>query len=216
MGRKNGSFLLDEADQLRISDSVTLVYRSLTKIQEERLPITQQQEKQSFASRYVITGRVLGIGGYGRVLIAVHQKTQRQLACKVIDIRNFYEGGDAADDRYMADEQGVSNSAKRWPSRVGKCFREFDILKDLSHVRPPSCRQDSNITIFSRTSSPSRKSFGAPIACKQAIQSAAEHNSQAIATSSKNLSQVVISSRTLSTRAAAYARSKPLSSSGRS
>ncbi|KAF2659058.1 Pkinase-domain-containing protein, partial [Lophiostoma macrostomum CBS 122681] len=133
MGRKNGSFLLDEADELRISDSVTLVYRSLTKILEEPLPAFQLEEKHAFMSRYVITGRVLGIGGYGKVLIAVHQKTQRQLACKVMDIRNFYANEEASKYNLTAEKQDEPGSAKRWPSRVGKCFREFDILKDLSH-----------------------------------------------------------------------------------
>ncbi|ORY09890.1 kinase-like domain-containing protein [Clohesyomyces aquaticus] len=130
MGRKSGSFLLDEGDELRISDSVTLIYHSLVPVQDTILNPVQQREQKLFASRYLITGRILGEGGYGKVMVAIHQKTQRQLACKVIDLRHLYTR--LPPHNLNLSVEGSQN-AKRWPSRVSKCFREFNILKHLNH-----------------------------------------------------------------------------------
>jgi pheromone a factor receptor len=46
MGQKNGSFLLDDGDELHISDSVTLVYRSLVPVQEKELNPVQKREQK--------------------------------------------------------------------------------------------------------------------------------------------------------------------------
>ncbi|KAF2181806.1 Pkinase-domain-containing protein [Zopfia rhizophila CBS 207.26] len=139
MCRKNGSYLLDDGDELRISDSVTLIYRSLIPAREDELNATQQREKKLFSSRYLITNRILGIGGYGKVMVGIHQRTQQQLACKVIDLRHLYWSLPKQNlrlpsgDREPARESRTAKVRKRWPTRVGKCFREFDILKDLHH-----------------------------------------------------------------------------------
>ncbi|KAF2474197.1 kinase-like protein, partial [Lindgomyces ingoldianus] len=131
MGRKNGSFLLDDGDELQISDFVTLIYCSLVPVKETELSPVQQREKKLFAPRYLITGRVLGIGGYGKVMVAIKQKTQRQLACKVIDLRHLYSRLPLSSSKLPTSN---SERRKRWPTRVNKCFREFDILKDLNHA----------------------------------------------------------------------------------
>jgi pheromone a factor receptor len=86
-----------------------------------------------------LTGRVLGSGGYGKVLVAVHQETQRQLACKIVDLRKFYKVTPAhlrmqTIDYEQSREGNTDQTKKRWPTRVRKSFQEFEILKDLSHV----------------------------------------------------------------------------------
>ncbi|KAF2263899.1 kinase-like protein [Lojkania enalia] len=139
MGRNKGAFLLDNGDELQISDSVTLIYRSLIQVDPVELTPTQVQEKRLFSSRYLITRRVLGIGGYGRVMVGINQKTQRQLACKVIDLRHLYHGlSPPITQQFISNHEqsqtdGTYVTKKIWPTRVAKCFREFDILKDLTH-----------------------------------------------------------------------------------
>jgi len=137
MGRDNGSFLLDEQDELKIAESVTLIYHEMETATDHQLTITQKREKQIFASRYLVTGRLLGKGGYGKVLVGIHQKTQRQLACKVVNLRGLYNGSTPPNlllhDADYTQESLTTGTRKRWPSKVARCFREFEVLKDISH-----------------------------------------------------------------------------------
>lgn len=147
--QKNGAYLLNDGDQLRISNRVTLIYHSITQPQQEELSNTQEQEAQHFSSRYEIRNRVLGSGGFGKVLVAIHRKTQRQLACKIVDLTHIYANPEAQglrplnaqkhSDFYSKPEKGSRihgyplGCPDRWPKKVKKCFREFEIAKNLSH-----------------------------------------------------------------------------------
>lgn len=137
MTRKHGAFLLDDGDELCISSSITITYHDVEPITELEMTSTQENEKQQFASRYLVTGRQLGKGGFGRVVVGIHQRSQRQLACKIINLQDFYNGDVIPNLRLPMDEQSqssiVNGSFKRWPSKVTRCSREFRILKDLSH-----------------------------------------------------------------------------------
>lgn len=147
--QKNGAYLLNDGDQLRISNRITLTYHSIIQPQQEELSDTQEQEAQYFSSRYEIGNRVLGSGGYGKVLVAIHRKTQRQLACKIVDLAHIYANLEAQGlrsptaqkhyDFYSKPENGSRiqdyplRYPNRWPKKVKKCFREFEIAKNLSH-----------------------------------------------------------------------------------
>ncbi|CAO2649610.1 Nn.00g069950.m01.CDS01 [Neocucurbitaria sp. VM-36] len=132
---QNCTFLLDNDDELRLSDTVTLMYRSTKLVEDTELTPVQERETNVFASRYLVTGRLLGEGGYGKVLVGVHQETQRQLACKVIKLNHLYEKLPVHNLRLPNDQRDLSaiSAKKRWPTKIANCFREFDILKDLSH-----------------------------------------------------------------------------------
>lgn len=126
MRQNSGSFLLDDGDELRISISVTLIYHPRHAVKEFKLPLIQQLEMKTFSSRYIVTGRLLGSGNFGKVFIAINQKTQRQLACKIIDVMRL--------PAHLRIPVGGSNqNMKRRPTAAGKCFREFTILRDLNH-----------------------------------------------------------------------------------
>lgn len=134
MGPDN-AFLLDDGDELRISDTVTLIYHSKHAVEIVRLTPTQEQERGAFAARYLITGRLLGEGGYGKVLVAIQQDSQQQLACKVVRIDHLYNklALPVLRKPTTGHEKHTRGTCQRWPTRVANCFREFDILKDLSH-----------------------------------------------------------------------------------
>ncbi|KAF1947125.1 Pkinase-domain-containing protein [Clathrospora elynae] len=131
----NNTFLLDNGDELRISDTVSLIYWSIRPVELVELTPVQEREKSTFASRYLVTGRLLGEGGYGKVLVGVHQDTQRQLACKIIRLDKMYTKLAVPNLRLPTDGrvERVPKTRKRWPTKVANCFREFEILKDLSH-----------------------------------------------------------------------------------
>lgn len=135
--RKHGAFLLNEKDELQISESITLIYYELEPQKDLQLTLTQEHEKQHFASRYLITGRQLGKGGFGKVVVAIHQKTQRQLACKIINLKALSPSNGRANDRLATDQETQSispiRSTEQWPSKLIRYSREFRILKDLSH-----------------------------------------------------------------------------------
>ncbi|KAH7386772.1 pheromone A receptor-domain-containing protein [Phaeosphaeria sp. MPI-PUGE-AT-0046c] len=134
MGRRN-TFLLDPGDELHISNTIHLVFDSFMPIKETDFTIIQAREKAMFADNFLITGRLLGQGGYGKVLIGVDQATQRQLACKMVALDHLYTQSHIPNLRLPTDphEHKATARRKRWPTRVAACFREFDILKDLSH-----------------------------------------------------------------------------------
>jgi serine/threonine protein kinase len=130
---KNGTFLLDHGDQLQLSETVTLVYRSFSAVKQCALTATQEREKASLASRYLVTGRLLGEGGYGKVLIGIDQSTQRQLACKIVNLEKLYDRCVDLRVPTINGQRTSSQAINQLPNKVQSCFREFDILKELSH-----------------------------------------------------------------------------------
>ncbi|KAF2823889.1 kinase-like protein [Ophiobolus disseminans] len=151
MGRGN-TFLLSEGDELQISETVTLIFSSAKSIQQVEFTPIQEREKAIFSRDYLITGRLLGEGGYGKVLIGIDQATQRQLACKMIRLDHLYDKVAVPNLRLPTGphEKQTKGGGKRWPTRVAACFREFDILKDLSHPNIVSIEKVfwSNNTIY--------------------------------------------------------------------
>lgn len=138
MTRKQGAFLLDDQDELRISDTVTLIYHTLEPTSESSLTETQKSEVQQFASEYLLTGRLLGKGGFGKVVVGIHQNSIRQVACKIVNLKTL-SPRDPMPTLLLSDrgqDSGLSNTpglGKRWSSKVTRCSREFMILKELSH-----------------------------------------------------------------------------------
>jgi serine/threonine protein kinase len=153
MGRNN-TFLLNNGDELQLSDTVRLIFYSIRPIQEVQFTPTQERERAIFAQDYLITGRLLGEGGYGKVLIGIDQATQHQLACKIVKLDHLYDKPQAPNLRLPTDprEHKVGVNKKRWPARVAACFREFDILKDIIHPNIVSIEKvfwsNNNIYIF--------------------------------------------------------------------
>ncbi|KAJ5020996.1 pheromone A receptor-domain-containing protein [Bipolaris maydis] len=113
MGRNN-TFLLGHGDELNISDNITLIYLSKSPVQAVDMTTTQKMEIQTFSSRYLVTARMLGEGGYGKVFVGIVRETQKQFACKVVRL----------------DKISVNTHALQPRDR---CHREFNILKDLNH-----------------------------------------------------------------------------------
>lgn len=134
MGRGN-TFLLDPGDELHMTEKIQLVFRPFKPAKEAVFTSIQQRERDIFADDFLITGRLLGQGAYGKVLIGIDQTTQRQLACKVVRLDHLYTKTHLPNLRLPTGprEQKVTACRKRWPTLVAACFREFDILKDISH-----------------------------------------------------------------------------------
>lgn len=153
MGR-GSTFLLNDGDELQLSNTVKLTFYSMQPIPEYLFTPTQERERTIFAQEYLITGRLLGEGGYGKVLIGIDQATQHQLACKIVKLDHLYNKPQAPNLRLPTGqrEQKATVGKKRWPTRVAACFREFDILKDLSHPNIVSIEKvfwsNNNIYIF--------------------------------------------------------------------
>ncbi|CAI6333392.1 unnamed protein product [Periconia digitata] len=136
--RKNDSFLLQNGDTLYLSDTLTLNYYEYTPATEYQLTWTQECERRAFDAHYHITGRLLGSGAFGNVLVAVHQATQRQLACKIVNLKSLYRESQPPDTKLLLPfsehhQHSHAREAGRLPSQVIRCCREVTILKDLSH-----------------------------------------------------------------------------------
>ncbi|KAF1983482.1 kinase-like protein [Aulographum hederae CBS 113979] len=146
--QKRGALLLDDGDEIALSSTVVV---RLESYQPHEDTSYGRKESQRFHDRYVITHRQLGVGGNGRVFAAIHVKSQRQLACKVVDIRR-YNVDSAQSEELSSDsspehhdhEQSIIPARTDWLKRnIGqqkirnkrliKELREFEILKDMDH-----------------------------------------------------------------------------------
>lgn len=149
---RGDTFLLDPGDELHLSESIHLIFRSRKPIKEAELTTIQEREMAMFAEDFLITGRLLGEGGYGKVLIGINQATQRQLACKIVRLDHLYTEPHIPNLRLPTGPRASKTKShkKRWPTRVAACFREFDILKYLSHPNIVSIEKVfwSNNTIY--------------------------------------------------------------------
>ncbi|KAJ5061440.1 pheromone A receptor-domain-containing protein [Bipolaris maydis] len=123
MGRNN-TFLLGHGDELNISDNITLIYLSKSPVQAVDMTTTQKMEIQTFSSRYLVTARMLGEGGYGKVFVGIVRETQKQFACKVVRLDKISVNtvSSPTTDR---DQHALQPR--------DRCHREFNILKDLNH-----------------------------------------------------------------------------------
>ena len=133
--RTKGAFLLDNGDELQLPNHTNLLYLSRDPKLEllRQLTEVQEEEKRMFASQYGITDRLLGFGGFGKVLVGIDQGTQRQVACKVIDLLRFRRKPGANQTASFDSENYPHKTSTHVPSKVAKCFREFEVLKDLDH-----------------------------------------------------------------------------------
>jgi serine/threonine protein kinase len=174
-----------------------------------------------FSSQYVITGRLLGAGGYGKVMVAIHQDTQRQVACKVIDLQRLRstmpapttEARRGSLARTSLDRKSASK--RQWNKHIARYFREFDVLKDLSHVSPLS--KDNGFCTLTTSAEYHRHPKGVlelqHHVCTSLIALIWSPNCF-LATFSKNSSPAVIYSRMSRTRVAASTTWRVQSSSG--
>lgn len=91
---------------------------------------------KSFDHVFTITDRQLGSGVSGHVLMAVDHHKRRQVACKIVYLKDIL--------RKQVSHQVEPNSPNFQPGRtrfkslgketVSKLWREVELLKELSHV----------------------------------------------------------------------------------
>lgn len=88
-----------------------------------------------------MTSRLIGVGGHGKVYIAIHRSSQQQLACKIIDLRRATGASnqDYSDSSTFLLNRGTSpqtnnNTAlDHAKGKLTRYFREFDVLRDIRH-----------------------------------------------------------------------------------
>ena len=97
--------------------------------------------QQLFADRYTITNQIIGSGGNGSVYVAVHKKTHRQLACKVVAVLSAepqHRNKTPLDDITNVHNGSPIDRKRRFQQRRDSIldsqeFREFNILQHLDH-----------------------------------------------------------------------------------
>ncbi|TKA82438.1 hypothetical protein B0A49_00037 [Cryomyces minteri] len=131
MGRAMGGILLSDGDELYLTPTLLLTYFSNAQFETspQELDTAVKSEKMLFEPSYLLTNRKLGGGAYGSVYDAIHQKTQRQLACKIVSLSMEPET-DKSGRTLATTQQARTLEFARY---VQKQSREFDVLKDLSH-----------------------------------------------------------------------------------
>ena len=76
--------------------------------------------RHDFTQHYLISQRVLGVGGYAKVYVANNEKTGKQVACKIVK-----------QARPGHDEDNELRPRKKHNKEI--VAREFSLLKKLSH-----------------------------------------------------------------------------------
>ncbi|SMY27211.1 unnamed protein product [Zymoseptoria tritici ST99CH_1A5] len=103
--------LLNSEDRIQLTQSISITLRSFLE-QTEAAPLgrTREAEAALFANHFKLTRRILGIGAYASVRVAIKPDTGRQYACKIV----------------RAPENNINGIPD-------KTSREYNVLKDLSH-----------------------------------------------------------------------------------
>jgi hypothetical protein len=119
--------LLSDGDRMQLTRRISVTFRCSehylsTHQQHDKL---RQAEMQTFSSRFAITNRMLGVGGFAGIYLARDAKSQRQLTCKIL--RNATERATASNA-----SKEITNMTDLRAKRE-KLAREYKVLKDLCH-----------------------------------------------------------------------------------
>ncbi|RMZ83567.1 hypothetical protein DV738_g890, partial [Chaetothyriales sp. CBS 135597] len=126
IGKGNGGFLLSQDDTLKLAKNVFLVFETHRSPDTSNcFDLVQEKEMRTFSESYIVTDRLLGSGAFGRVFMAVEQKTRSQLACKVVDLRKFKQ------QRPSRRSEKQDNTKLEEKLRI--YYREVEILSSISH-----------------------------------------------------------------------------------
>ncbi|KAF2841411.1 kinase-like protein [Patellaria atrata CBS 101060] len=155
--RKSGGILLNDGDTLKLGASVLLTYRSSVRLGRTgaQIDLVQQEERKWLNDHYKISMRKLGVGGFGCVFAAREVTSNRQVACKFIDLRGLKDELKKTFEmtmigsKYFTDSMRESHRGTETPKKedarrqklldeeyfllLQKKFREFQTLKDLDH-----------------------------------------------------------------------------------
>lgn len=114
------SVLLNHGDRVEICPGFGFTFRQVpTEGAEGVDDLGVEGEEALFEGSYKLSKRILGEGGYGRVYMAWDVKTHRQVACKIMVLR---------------DDGGHGGGKKNWKRMKEMYMREVEILKTLNHV----------------------------------------------------------------------------------
>ncbi|KAK5052160.1 hypothetical protein LTR84_002964 [Exophiala bonariae] len=105
IGRGSGGFLLSDGNVLTLTSNTQFTFTALPspqkntrfdQIQENEMAVwslaplrDDADPSQQFRQEYMITERLLGAGAFGKVFMAVEQKSRLQVACKLVDLRKL-------------------------------------------------------------------------------------------------------------------------------
>jgi protein-serine/threonine kinase len=163
IGKEHKPILLTDGDTIGISPTDNFIFRSKA---VKKFPFSDAQARdtlvslhlrnklrgiwiadfdlQFFQNEYEIAERVLGVGGFGRVHLAVNKVTGEQLACKVISISHLTrevvklqgmerpELGDPAEDLRL--RRGGRKHIEKIMRQMKTHDKEHEILAKLDHV----------------------------------------------------------------------------------
>jgi hypothetical protein len=148
MGKGNGSCLLSDGDELRLSPRLSVTFRSNTFDKTEKLTDLQEKEsmvsvnpvlsimvhspQQSFEHDFRISDRMLGSGAHGKVYMAIDVMQGCQVACKVVDLKKIRE-----------IEQGKMEHLKSTRGRLGERRSASSNLRVWSHDKMIRCVEET-------------------------------------------------------------------------
>lgn len=142
--KHHGAILLNDGDQIQVTTQISVSFHSIEGFTSNppRLDKVRQREIPRFADRFCMTTRVLGVGGYAAVYVAVRISDQKQLACKIVELAIRRPG----EHRSHGTNSEVINL------RQEVTAREYNVLKTLSHPNIISLekvfRTSHNVYIF--------------------------------------------------------------------
>jgi len=133
------SVLLNHGDTIHLSPYVSVKYQAVpqTSGQLKRLGSVAKAESKLFDKQYTVTPRVLGVGGFASVFLAINMKSRRQVACKVVPlpkkppVPGLSEWKANPGRKAPAHEAGGDVVRHREICR--NLRREFEILKGIDH-----------------------------------------------------------------------------------
>jgi len=133
------SVLLNHGDSIHLSSNVSVKYQAVPRKsnQHKHMSSIAQAEAKLFDKQYTITSRVLGVGGFASVFLAINMKSRRQVACKVVPLPKK--------PPFPGLSEWEAQPGRTAPAREASCDivrhrkicrdlrREFEVLKGIDH-----------------------------------------------------------------------------------
>lgn len=156
--REGPSILLNHGDTLHMSGKVIIEFDALTENTDEQIVLsdTVVAEAKLFERQYTITPRMLGAGGFAKVVLALNVKSGRQVACKMVRIPRKPPLPSSNEWDALPDQETLEQEAAAYVAyHRKKCQdlrREFEILKGIDHPNiirlEKAIYADSRVYIF--------------------------------------------------------------------
>ena len=129
--------LLSNNDSLELTSSISIVFRSNSRfaVEPPYFDRARRAEIAQISDRFFMTNRLLGVGGFASVVLAVEKTTRKQVACKILalPVLTITDLSNNLRRNQSETESSIRELRRKLLQKRETTAREYNVLKDLDH-----------------------------------------------------------------------------------